>query len=282
MKCITGLVSVIMGIYNCENTLSKAIDSILAQTYENWELIMCDDGSSDGTFELAEKFRQKYPEKIILIRNEQNQGLNITLNNCLKQARGEFVARQDADDWSLPDRFEKEISYLKSHPDFSFVGTAMIVNDGQSNIAVRKVSGLYPDKYGFMKSNQFHHATVIIKTDVIKSVDGYSVDKRLLRVEDYNLWTKLYAKGFKGCNMEEALYVVLEDEATYSRRTFSNRINEAYSKKLAIEMLELPKYNYVYVIYSLAKGFVPQFLYRYIHKKKTIKNNNLIQQVNID
>ena len=73
-------ISVIMGMYNCADTLSEAIESILNQTMKEWELIMCDDGSSDATYEVAELYRKRYPEKMILLRNRENRGLNYTLN----------------------------------------------------------------------------------------------------------------------------------------------------------------------------------------------------------
>ena len=98
-------ISVLMGIYNCEGTLREAIDSILNQTYENWELILCDDGSSDGTFAVAKEYQARFPDRIILLRNEENRGLNFTLNRCFKASSGEWIARQDGDDISLPGRF---------------------------------------------------------------------------------------------------------------------------------------------------------------------------------
>ena len=75
-------ISIIMGIYNCANTLPEAIDSILQQTYKDWEIVLCDDGSSDETYEVASDYQKQYPEKIILLRNESNTGLNHTLNRC--------------------------------------------------------------------------------------------------------------------------------------------------------------------------------------------------------
>ena len=112
-------ISIIMGIYNCSETLPEAIDSIIAQTYENWELIMCDDASTDDTYKIAEEYKNKYSDKIILIRNEKNSRLAFSLNHCLKYASGKYVARMDADDVSVPKRFEKQINFLKEHPDFS-------------------------------------------------------------------------------------------------------------------------------------------------------------------
>ena len=101
---MTGKISVLMGIYNCEDTLVSAVRSIQNQTYGNWELILCDDGSADGTFALAEQLAKK-DGRIVLLKNERNLGLNKTLNRCLAAATGEFVARMDGDVESLPHRF---------------------------------------------------------------------------------------------------------------------------------------------------------------------------------
>lgn len=89
-------VSIIMGIYNCADTLSQAIDSILNQTYTDWELIMCDDASTDNTYDVAKSYRDKYPEKIVLIKNEVNSKLSFTLNHCLKYASGEYEVHKAA------------------------------------------------------------------------------------------------------------------------------------------------------------------------------------------
>ena len=77
-----------MGIYNCEKTLAEALECIINQTYNNWELIMCDDGSTDRTIEVAESYVKRYPDKFILLKNKVNLGLNKTLNKCLKAAKG--------------------------------------------------------------------------------------------------------------------------------------------------------------------------------------------------
>ena len=82
-------ISVIMGIYNCAKTLPVAIESILQQTFTDWELIMCDDGSKDDTYVVAEKYCNKFPSKIILLKNSENKGLNYTLNRCLQVAHGD-------------------------------------------------------------------------------------------------------------------------------------------------------------------------------------------------
>ena len=261
-------VSVIMGIYNCEKTLAAAIDSIVAQTYSNWELIMCDDGSSDNSYQIAKKYKENYPEKIILLKNEINQGLNTTLNNCLNSAKGELVARQDADDISIPIRFEKQVAYLSKNPDCAFVGCGMYVNNGIRRVGIRIPSEVKPDKKSFLFSNPFFHATIVIHREALKMVGGYTEDPRLLRVEDYNLWTKLYAAGMYGENMQEAYYEVLEDDSTYKRRRFKDRINSAYATLIAVDMLRLPRWYKIYAVRGIIIGFIPKTIYAHLQKRR--------------
>ena len=111
MRIMNSTISVIMGAYNCAHTLPEAIAAIQHQTVSDWEFIICDDGSSDETWQVASEF-QRNDERIVLLRNEKNLGLNATLNKCLAAASGYYIARMDGDDICTPDRFEKEpVSY---------------------------------------------------------------------------------------------------------------------------------------------------------------------------
>ncbi len=92
------MISVLMGVLNCESTLDESIRSVLSQTESRWELIVCDDGSTDGTADLVRAWAEKYPGQIIYLQNDRNYGLSHTLNRCLEKARGEFIARMDGDD----------------------------------------------------------------------------------------------------------------------------------------------------------------------------------------
>lgn len=129
MKQMPKKISILMGIYNCASTLREAIDSILAQTYENWELILCDDGSSDDTLSIAQEYCKQDPERFILLKNEHNMGLNHTLNRCLSVATGEYIARMDGDDISLPERFAVQADFLNTHPQYALVSCPMIYFD---------------------------------------------------------------------------------------------------------------------------------------------------------
>ena len=111
-------ITVIMGIYNCADTLVESLESLEAQTYKKFKVILCDDGSKDNTLEVAQKWAETHPGYKV-IRNEKNMGLNATLNRCLEYADTEFVARMDGDDRSLPHRFEQEVNFLDEHPQFA-------------------------------------------------------------------------------------------------------------------------------------------------------------------
>ncbi len=265
-------VSIIMGIYNCADTLCIAIDSILNQTITDWELIMCDDGSTDETYQIAMSYAKNYPEKILVFANEKNCGLNLTLNRCLKKTKGQYIARMDGDDISLPDRFEKEIDFLDKHPEYAIVSTSMIFFDesgdwGKCNVIEK------PEIKDFVTHAPFHcHAPCMIRREAFLAVKGYTVDKHYLRYEDCNLWYKLYARGYRGYNLSEALYKMRDDRNAYRRRTPSSRLRAVYVQWKGFQMVKMPWYAYCYLIVELLKNvsiiLMPEWAYSLIHKKR--------------
>lgn len=264
-----------MGIYNCAPTLPEAIDSILAQTFTDWQLVMCDDGSTDDTYAVAKGYQEKYPQKIVLLRNEQNRGLNETLNRCLQEATGEYVARMDGDDISVPTRLEKEAAFLDAHPEYAIVSTAMVYFDedgdwGRSHVIEK------PAKKDFIRHSPVHcHAPCMIRREAYLDVGGYTEDRRMLRFEDVNLWYKLYAKGYRGYNLDEPLYKMRDDRAAASRRSLRSRMNGVYVTYRGFQLFHFPWYLYGYVVLDflkhLIKGLMPGWLYMKLHKKTTLR-----------
>lgn len=264
-------ISIIMGIYNCAQTLPPAIDSILGQTFSDWELIMCDDGSTDDTYPVAHAYQQRDPDRFVLIRNDQNMGLNQTLNRCLELARGTYVARMDGDDLSLPQRLEREARFLDEHPEYAIVSTPMIFFD-ESGDWGRSYSIERPTKRDFIKHSPVHcHAPCMIRREAYLAVGGYTVDKRMLRFEDVNLWYKLYANGYMGYNLDEPLYKMRDDQAATRRRSLRSRMNGVYVMYVGFKLFEFPWYLYGYVavdfLKHLIKGIMPDRLYLLFHKK---------------
>lgn len=260
-------ISVIMGIYNCAPTLVEALDSLLAQTYQGFKVIMCDDGSKDDTVEVAQRYVDCYPDQFMLIRNERNMGLNYTLNHCLQYADTEYCARMDGDDISLPTRFEKEINFLDTHPEYAIVSTPMIYFDENGEF-MRGEGGSSPQEVDFLDGRTFSHAPCMVRREAYLAVKGYSVSKYLLRVEDQHLWLKMYKMGFKGYNLEECLYKMRDDRNATRRRGYVTRRNELLHRLRICRAFKLPYYHYVLsVLIPIAKFVMPTRIYEYYHRR---------------
>ena len=267
------VISVIMGIYNCGDTLSEAIECIVHQTFADWELIMCDDGSNDDTYEIAISYKEKYPEKIIVLQNEKNRGLNYTLNKCLKQAKGKYIARMDGDDRCDKERFAIEINVLEKEPEIAIVSTDMEFFD-ESGVWGKISHPEYPVPEDFVKESPFCHAPCMVKREAYMKVKGYSVSDKLLRVEDYHLWIKMYKCGYRGKNIHKCLYQMRDDRNAYSRRSFKNRLNEYYVKRLAIRTFRLKKWNYLLALRPIIVGLLPNCVYDKLHKGRLAKKES--------
>ncbi len=258
-------ISVIMACYNCEKTVRKSIDSILAQTYTNWVMICCDDGSSDGTLDILNEYKEKYPDKFVIIQNDGNKQLPYSLNHCLKYVETDLVARMDADDWSLPQRFEKQVEFLKEHPEYDLVSTGVTVSDGEKKIAsIIKVPE--PDKYTMLKQNAFSHATIMTYKRVYDSLGGYSLEPYVIRVEDVDLWCRFLAAGFRGYNMPDELYVILEDVNAVKRRSYKARLNFAKTCKRGYRLMGFKGLVCYKPYLNVLKAFVPVKLYQVLHR----------------
>ncbi len=265
-------ISVIMACYNCEKTMRKAIESILAQTYTNWVMICCDDGSTDKTWEVLQEYKDRYPNKFVVIQNECNKKLPYSLNHCLEYVETEYVARMDADDWSLPERFEIQLKFLKEHPEYDLVSTGVSVFDG-----IKKIASIikYPEptKKTMLRQNAFSHATIMTYKRVYDDLDGYSLDPCVERVEDVDLWCRFLSAGYRGYNLPDELYVILEDENAAKRRTLKSRLNGAKTRHKGYKLMGFKGITLIQPYFTVLKSFVPLGLYKKIHQW-TLKNTD--------
>lgn len=263
-------IDILMGIYNCEKYLIDSIESLLNQSFGEWRLIMCDDGSTDNSYIIAREYANKYKDRILLLKNKQNMGLNYTLNKCLNNATAKYIARMDGDDLCHPERLRKEYEFLEKNTEYSFVSTNVILFDenGEWGCVINPKS---PIKYDFLKGSPFCHAAVLIKREAMLDVNGYTISDKLLRVEDYHLWFKLYEKGYIGYNLQEKLYLMRDDQNAIKRRTWKNRKNEYYVRKIGYKMLKIPFYLRVYQFRPIILGIIPQKLYRFLHRVRLKK-----------
>lgn len=207
-------VSVILPAYNAAAHLDKAIDSILAQSFSNFELIIINDGSTDGTAKLL----TEYQDPRIKIITQENLGLPTALNRGLAIAKGIYIARQDADDISLPTRLEKQVQFLDQNEDHGLVGTwsEILTPDGSS-----ERQHMHPTSNGHIQvqlliNNQFVHSSVMIRASCLKNTGPYSEDPNHFPPEDYDLWLKV-AQHTLLANLPEVLLQYLEVPNSISR-----------------------------------------------------------------
>ena len=265
----TPRITVIMGIYNCADTLVEALESLEAQTYKRFKVILCNDGSKDKTLEVALKWAEMHPNYIV-IENEHNLGLNVTLNHCLEYADTEYIARMDGDDRSLPDRFEQEIKFLDEHPEYAIVSGPMHYFD-ENGIFMKGQGNGEVLKNDFIKGSPICHAPCMVRREAYEKVQGYSVADNLLGVEDCHLWFKMYGAGYKAYNLKDPIYEMRDDRNAVARRTFKRRTHEAYVQHVGFKMIGLPWWTQAYCLIPLIKGFLPNWLYNALHQAKMNK-----------
>ena len=257
-------VSIIMGIYNCAKTLPAAIESVLTQTYTNWELIICDDGSRDNTYEIAQNYQRQYPEKIILLKNEENQKLAATLNHCLSVATGEYVARMDADDENLPERLECEVTFLNEHPEVTCVGSSVVVFDDDGSEYERVFSG-NPQHTCLIHGAPCAHPTIMMRKEAYDQLNGYRSVSETLRAEDIDMWFRFFREGFTVWNIQEPLYRYRENAVDFKKRTLKAAIGTTKVCLIGYKMLHYPAHYYPYAFKPIVVALIPKSLMHMYH-----------------
>jgi len=265
------LVSVIMSVFNSAETLREAVESIYAQTYANWELIVCDDASTDNTLTLLHQLASEGPAgRVVIISNSENMRLAYSLNRCLDKASGDLVARMDGDDISEPDRLERQVNYLVEHPGVDMVGCAMRRFSASGLAEVIQPASYEPDR-DFMRSSgraAFFHATIVARRSAYDRVGGYTVAWRTQRGQDADLWYRFFAAGLVGHNMADPLYLVREDTAARRRRTPRVRFAGFLTHIRGAHALGYPPSAYLRAAARLSKALVPYALIdRYAARK---------------
>ena len=185
-------VSVLMPVYNAQLYLVEAIDSILSQSYSDWELVIVNDGSTDDSESIIARY--KADPRIKYYDNSTNLGLIATLNKGIDLCRGRYIARMDADDISMPERLQQQFGFLEAHSDYIMCGANAIVidNNGEKTGQIRNLT---EDKYlqiNLLFSDPFIHPTMMIRRS---SFMGNRYDIRYKHVEDYELWCRLAKVG---------------------------------------------------------------------------------------
>ncbi len=255
-------VSVIMSVHNCEEYLTESIESILNQTFKDFEFIIINDGSTDNTAEILEN----YNDSRIRLYTQKNMGLTKSLNKAIGLSKGRYIARMDADDVALPERLQKQLDFLELHPDIGMIGTYNLVIDGQGKVIEKKVYPVSDNELrkALIRYNPFLHASVMIRREVLEVVGFYNENKR--RGQDYELWFRI-ANQFKFANIPEILMLqrwrydnislLHENEQYYT--SISTRI-DAVSRK------QYPWWCIIYYIKPFILSKTPSFIKKHFRR----------------
>lgn len=197
-------VSILMGVYNCEKYLGEVIESLLAQTMSDFEFIIVNDGSTDGTADILDLYASK--DQRIRIITQENQGVGRSVNRALQLVRGNYIARSDADDFSYPERLEQQVDFLESNPEVLAVGTSiMLVDPLGIPLGLRAMEYKHEAiEAELLKGNgsALCQPSVMMRTNAMKSIGGY--DSRWRVTEDLDLFLRLAEVG-RLANIPEVL-----------------------------------------------------------------------------
>ena len=195
-------VTVLMSVYNGDKYLNEAIDSILGQTFKDFEFLIINDGSTDKTGEIFESYNDS---RIKIINNDKNIGLTKSLNKGLMLARGEYIARQDADDISMPERLEKEVEFLEQNKNVGLLGTYyFLINEkGKVLHTIKVLTESEEINEKLLEGNQFGHGSIMFRRDCVDIIGAYREEFKF--AQDFDFYLRI-AEAYDVANIPEPLY----------------------------------------------------------------------------
>jgi glycosyltransferase involved in cell wall biosynthesis len=215
---INPLISVVMSVYNSEKYLEEAIDSILTQTYENFEFIIINDGSKDNSLDIIQKYMKK-DERIVLI-SQENKGLPCSLNEGIQKAKGKYIVRMDADDISFPNRLEEQIKFMENNPEIGVSGTYVEFFGNGTNKIWKTPLGDEECKCTLLVGSCFAHPSVIIRKNLLLTSKSL-YDLKMYTAQDYALWITL-SSYTKFSNIDKVLLKYRKVENSISSKAKRN------------------------------------------------------------
>ncbi|MCC7160286.1 glycosyltransferase family 2 protein [Candidatus Nomurabacteria bacterium] len=255
------LVSIILPTYNGAVRISDAIKSVLNQSYTNWELLVIDDGSKDNTKEIVENFT-KTDSRVKYIKNENNLGIQKTLNKGIREAKGEYIARIDDDDiWCDPQKLEKQVEFLDKNKDYVLVGTGVIVVDEGGKELFRYLVSVsdYDIRERLLGKNCFVHSSVVFRKAIVLEIGGYGEGSDVRHMEDYDLWLRIGLKGkFANLPMYSIKWCL--------RNGSLSSVNRIDIFKKIIYLIKSYKDFYPNYHWAVVRSYVRLFIYGFVLK----------------
>lgn len=266
------LISAVMGVRyrrSSPEPLLLAVESILRQTHSELELIICERDSTEQARAALREISAR-DDRVIVLDGSAARSFSEQLNICLKAARGKWIARMDDDDFSHPQRFEKQLAFLREHDDIAFVGcNCELVQDGNI-IGVQKFPE-YPEQRDFLFNQPFIHPSVMFRREALDAVSGYSELKRCNRCEDFDLFMRLYLKGYRGANLQTPYFTYTLPANGVTTRNFTDRVNEMKTRFVCFRRCGMLPKALPYVVKPLVVWLLPRRLLAAMKRKRNLK-----------
>lgn len=254
-----------MSVYNAEKYLEKAIDSIVNQTYQDFEFIIINDCSTDNSSTILNGYNQRYPQ-IKLINNTSNLGLTKNLNKALSLAKGDFIARMDADDISELHRFERQMDFFSKNKSVDILGTfSKNINEKGNFIGSRTAPVSHNQIMRVLpKLCPVAHPTVMFRKNSLERIGFYN--DKFRTSQDYDMWFRAAKIGLKFHNLPEYLLQYRMNDAYVGRKTFKFRWNDFKLRLEGYKHINLPHHKYIYASIPLILGVIPGAMYNQLKK----------------
>ena len=218
----TPLVSVFIPVYNAEKYIAESLESILNQTYQNLEIILVDDGSTDRSVEIIESYQD---ERIKLIRNEKNMGIPFTRNVGLENASGKYMAIMDSDDISLPERIEKQVKYLENHPEIDVVGSYYYKFSGEKTREIR-LTYIHPDEIDIVLLfySPISNPSSMVRLETVRK-HRLKYNLNYFVAQDYGFWVEISKVGGKIAVIPEFLLKYRTGHENITKNRIKRKLN---------------------------------------------------------
>ncbi|MCD6460119.1 glycosyltransferase [bacterium] len=255
------IISVLMGVHNGEQYLNSSISSILFQTFKDFEFIIVNDGSTDSSGKIIDKYAKK--DSRIKVIHHENKGLTKSLNIAAQHAQGKYLARQDADDISLPKRLQIQIKYLQKFPQVKILGTSNYMIDYRGKVINRflRPSSTEQIKKYMPFGNQLCHGSILAEKEFFMEMQGY--DESYRYAQDYEFWFRVLSKGYQINNLRWPLYMWrIHDKSIAGfkldkQKQIVEGILNKYAKYSSLETnIYDVKENYILDKYYLCRGLL--------------------------
>ncbi len=274
-------VSVIMAAFNAERYIKKAVESIIRQTFKNWEMIIVDDYSDDATADIAREYEKK-EKRIKVLRNGKRAGPAVSRNRAIKISTGKYIVVMDSDDIAMPERIEKQVKYMNENPKAAVAGSNAAVIDSENRITGfliypcndRELRGL------LCRRNTLCHSSAVIRREAMEAAGFY--DEDFYYAQDYRLWLSM-PENYEIRNINEVLQAWRENPAGISSGKEAVQLKFVIKAKLkAIREKRIPLWKGVYIIKDVIVAALPGFFKNFIRKKFTdkIKRRKKLNYVN--